>query len=177
MRDANGDGTFAYPGERVAQSTGSGSREAITPSGITSAGTYQVWVLGAQVAGTDSKFDLKIDVVRGDAVQVTPPAAGLVAGQTARLQVCANLSGMEGQDGPADGVLWFGPGGAPMLFQWPVKWQRSSPPPTPTVAATETPRPSPTPIPTHTPMPTFTPEPPKGVYLPLVAKGWPGAGG
>ncbi len=176
LRDANADGQFTYPGEVVAQSTGARASERIALRGIAPQGAYQVWVLGTRVPNPGTTFDLVMDVIQGDRLTTTAPPR-LEAGETVTLEVCADLAGMEEASGPAAGVLWFGPAGAPLLFEWPVAWQKTAPPPTATPRATATASPtmtaipSPTPLPTETPLPaTATPPPPPSLYLPSLRR-------
>ncbi len=123
--DANRDGVFSYPGEVVAQSAGEAADEYVAVAGFPRAGRYQIWVHGYRVVGEDSTFDLTIDLVAGKGLAAPEPPTEIPAGETTVLRVCADLSALIGQDGPANGILVFGPGGAPTLFQVPVSWQRS----------------------------------------------------
>ncbi len=132
LYDANGDGEFTYnptgpDNELVASSTTPTADEQVQLPGFPPAGAYQVWVQGWEVAGNDSRFDLTIDVISGNAVGVEDAPTELEAGVPASLRICADTSVLEGEDGPANGVLVMGPGGAPALIQLPVTWMREAP--------------------------------------------------
>ncbi len=127
LYDANADGTFVYPDEGLAESTGADSNESIVLPGFPAAGNYQVWVHGWSVIGEDSSFDLTIDVVSGDDVEVMDAPATVNAGETVEIEVCADTSGFGDTDGPLNGILTFGPAGAPTLMQVPVKWNLNAP--------------------------------------------------
>ena len=49
------------------------------------------------------------------------------AGEKATFTVCADLAALEGEDGPASGILVAGPAGAPTLLQMDVTWTRQMP--------------------------------------------------
>lgn len=124
LYDADGDGLFAHPDEVIAQSTTPTADERISLAGFAPAGDYQVWVHGYAVEGEDSTFDLTLDVVSGRSLLVQDVPDTLPAGETSEFVVCADLTALEGEDGPASGVLVAGPSGAPTLFQMPVRWYR-----------------------------------------------------
>ncbi len=123
--DVNRDGNFTYPAERVAESAGEGADEYAVVPGFPRAGRYQVWVHGYRVADEGSTFDLTIDLVAGNSLTVRNTPAEIGAGEPTTLELCANLAALEGEDGPANGIVVFGPKGAPTLLQSPVTWQRS----------------------------------------------------
>lgn len=127
LYDADGDGTFAYPAESVGEGTSEVANEVVALPGFRPAGAYQVWVHGWQVAGEDSRFDLEIEVVSGDTIQVNDVPDAIAVGETAALEVCADQAALAGADGPAYGIVVFGPGGAPTLMQVPVEWRQAKP--------------------------------------------------
>jgi hypothetical protein len=124
LYDANEDGQFDYPGEVVGESAGGTADERVEVPGFPSAGAYQVWVFGYAVNGVASTFDLTIDVASGDSLQVRNAPTAAPAGQTTAFDVCADLTKLEGEDGPASGLLVVGPAAAPSLLQVPVTWVR-----------------------------------------------------
>ena len=126
MKDVNNDGMFTYPAERIALSGSPTGDEQINLAGFTQPGHYQVWVHGYTVLG-QSKMNLTIDVISGTSLITKNAPAAMVGGEVYNLEVCADLSSLQGQNGPANGVIVFGPGPAPLLFQVPVTWQRSKP--------------------------------------------------
>lgn len=127
LYDANGDGEFVYPDERVAEGTSEIAHEEIVLPGFPAAGNYQVWVHGWSVTGADSAFDLTIDVVVGDDVTVVDPPESVNAGDSVDIEVCADTSEFGDTDGPLNGIVTFGPAGAPTLMQVPVQWYRNAP--------------------------------------------------
>ena len=127
LRDANGDGEFTYPDEMMVEGTSPDANEDIVLSGFPAAGNYQVWVHGWAVAGDDSTFDLAIDVVSGDDVEVKDAPEMVNAGESVDIEVCADTADFGDTDGPLGGILTFGPAGAPTLMQVPVTWSRSAP--------------------------------------------------
>ncbi|MCB0217185.1 MAG: S8 family serine peptidase [Chloroflexi bacterium] len=127
MYDANGDGSFDYPAEQVGSSTSATGDERVQLGGFPPAGDYQIWVLGWAVNGDTSSFDMTVDTISGDAVGVEDAPDGLTAGVPAKIRVCADTTNLEGEDGPASGVLVMGPSGAPSLLQLSVTWLREAP--------------------------------------------------
>jgi len=129
LRDANGNGTFEFPAEVLAQSGGETADEEATLVGLAPPGDYQVWVHGYALAGgaTESRFDFTLEVVVGNTIQLGNAPAGLVAGRVAVVDVCADQGPLAGEDGPAYGLVVFGPGSMPGLFQVPVTWWRNLP--------------------------------------------------
>lgn len=124
LYDANKDGVFAYPLESVAQSGNQFAEEQATVPGLAAAGAYQIWVHGFALAGgaTQTSFDMTVDIVAGNTIQLTGAPTKLDAGQTAVVQVCADQASLAGQNGPAYGMVAFGPSSMPVLFQIPVTW-------------------------------------------------------
>jgi hypothetical protein len=127
LHDRDGDGEFAVPDEVVASSSTSSADEVVELPGVTPAGRYQVWVHGWRVAGESSAFDIEIDVVSGDAIQLGSVPTTIPAGATTPVEVCADLTVLDDMAGPADGLILLGPGGAPTLLELPVTWQRARP--------------------------------------------------
>ncbi len=129
LYDANKDQIFAYPQEVVAQSLGDFAEEAAALPGLAAAGNYQIWVQGYQLAGgaTETTFDMTVDIVSGNTIQLKNVPTALVAGQTAVVDVCADQGPLAGQNGPASGLVAFGPDSMPTLFQVPVTWWRQLP--------------------------------------------------
>jgi subtilisin family serine protease len=127
LRDNNGDGEFTYPNEVVGESTTPTAQEHVALPGFSKAGDYQVWVHGYEVNGEESTFDLTIDIATGDTLFVKDAPEAIGGGEVAGLQVCADTTALEGEDGPASGVLTFGPGGSPTMFRLPVTWVREKP--------------------------------------------------
>jgi subtilisin family serine protease len=127
LYDGNGDGMFDFNTEQVGVSATETGDERISLPGFPQAGNYQVWVLGWQVNGADSKFDLTVDTISGDSITVEGAPGTLIAGQPASFQVCADTANLEGEDGPANGVLVMGPQASPSLIQMPVTWMREAP--------------------------------------------------
>ncbi len=125
MYDANRDGSFVWPGEAVGTSAGATSNEQIT--GSRPAGAYQIWVFGQTVNGTDSKFNLTIDIISGDSVKISPATLDLQAGVPARFEVCADIAKLTGEDGPLSGLVFLGPAKTTTLIQLPVTWERALP--------------------------------------------------
>jgi hypothetical protein len=126
--DANKDGTFAYPQEAVANSGNQFAEELATVPGLAAAGDYQIWVHGYALGGaTQTTFDMTVDIVSGSTIQLKNAPTSLTAGQTAVVEVCADQASLEGQNGPAYGMVTFGPESMPVLFQIPVTWWRSLP--------------------------------------------------
>jgi len=128
LYDADGDGEFAYPAERVAEGTSEDANEDVSLSGFQPAGAYQIWVQGWSVVGEDSTFDLTIDIVTGDDILLAedlPDSVGV--GETVEIEVCADTSEFGDSAGPRSGIVTFGPGGAPRLMQVPVSWLRDGP--------------------------------------------------
>jgi hypothetical protein len=123
LRDANADGTFAYPDEVVANSSGPAADELIVLPGDAVSGAYQVWVHGFAVNG-ESKFDLTIDVAAGDTVTLKDAPERMAAGQTTDLEVCVDTTQIPVDVTKGSGVIVFGPGGAPTLLKAPVRWTR-----------------------------------------------------
>lgn len=96
--------------------------------GVSPAGDYQVWVHGFTVLGTDSKFDLSIEVITGDDLNISDVPSEVKAGEETRFQVCAEVAALDPTtEGPLRGLVQAGPGGAPTLFTIPVSWVRSGP--------------------------------------------------
>jgi subtilisin family serine protease len=124
LRDADGDGQFTFPAEVVASAAGESASESVSLPPFQPAGAYRIWVHGYAVFGTDSTFDLAVDVVSGDDLGVTAVPDAIAAGATGKVTVCADATALEGQEGPAHGVVFLGPRGAPALFQVPVVWVR-----------------------------------------------------
>ena len=128
LYDANNDNMFTYPQEVLALSGGTTADEAISLTGFQKPGRYEIWVHGfAIAAGASSKFNLTVDVITGDQLTVKNAPTEVHAGQRVKFEVCANLAALAGQKGPANGVLAFGPSGAPALLQVPVVWMRRAP--------------------------------------------------
>ncbi len=127
LRDNDGDGQFTYPDELYAQAPNGPTADEELVLGATPAGPYQVWVHGFGVVGDDSTFDLTIFALAGDDLYAKDVPAEVAAGVPANLQVCANIEQLAGQDGPASGMLYFGPAGAPNLMALPVTWWRAMP--------------------------------------------------
>ncbi len=129
LYDANRNGQFEYPTESVAASTSPIHIESVEVPGFPKLGDYQVWVEGWGLADRTkaTTFDLTIDIVKGNSIVLRNAPSGLVAGRAENVDVCAELATLEGQPGPASGLLIFGPGGAPQMFQIPVTWHRTLP--------------------------------------------------
>ena len=82
---------------------------------------------GWQVTG-DSAFDLTIDIVAGDSIQVGDVPTDANVGVPTEIEVCADTTTFEeGETGPLSGIVAFGPAGAPSLIQIPVTWLRVQP--------------------------------------------------
>jgi len=127
LYDANADGKFEYPTESLGAGTSPLEVEEVTLPGFAAAGNYQIWVHGFTVQGGAGTFKLTIDVVTGDTIQLSGVPAQLQAGQTASVEVCANQQQLQGEAGPAHGLVVFGPSGAPAMFRLPVTWWRKLP--------------------------------------------------
>jgi hypothetical protein len=129
LYDANGDKIFTYPAEVVALSGGEFAQEAAALPGLAAAGDYQIWVHGYQLAGgaTVTTFDMTVDIVSGNTIQLKGVPTALVAGQPVLVEVCADQGPLAGHDGPASGLVAFGPESMPAMFQVPVTWLRALP--------------------------------------------------
>lgn len=127
MFDANADGTFEYPAERLIEGTGPTADEQVSVPGLAAPGAYQVWVHGLTVPNGTTRVDVTIDIVSGQSIRIENAPEDLLAGQTAMIDVCADLSTLEGEDGPANGLVIFGPAEAPSMFQMSVVWNRNPP--------------------------------------------------
>jgi hypothetical protein len=118
LRDANGDGVFAYPGEQVASATGPTADERILIAGPAN-GRYAVWVHGWAVAPGGSAYRLTIDAPAGNDITALTDHQGPVAeGADVDLQVCVNLPA--GASGELTGEVVVGPPQAPRLVDIPV---------------------------------------------------------
>ncbi len=125
LRDANGDGTFDFASEIVGQGTGPTENEVVTLSGFTAPGKYQVWVHNSRevVPGlSEATFDLKIDIVSGDSLELRNAPDAIVPGQPATVDVCARTADLQGATGPARGIIVVGWKGAVNAIQVPVTW-------------------------------------------------------
>ncbi|MCB0216634.1 MAG: S8 family serine peptidase [Chloroflexi bacterium] len=129
MYDADGDGSFQYPAERLAENYGGLAVELIARDGTQPAGHYQVWVYGQRVATEGVTFDLLIDVVSGDAIRLRGLPQRLEAGVPARFRACVEPGRAGGVAGPARGIIRFGPAAMPSVLTIPVAWQPGAPPP------------------------------------------------
>jgi hypothetical protein len=126
VRDANGDGTFSYPGEVIGSSTGSTGAdehiEAVRPAD----GNYQVWLQGWAISGDAStnQAGLTIFPVQGNDLVVTgAPSGPVAAGETVTLKVTYNKPAMvAGQS--YFGELHLGPSVAPSALQVPIRINR-----------------------------------------------------
>jgi len=129
LRDANTDGNFDYPTEMLGQSLLEFSLEEVTLPGIAAAGNYQIWVHGFQLRDPSqaATFDLTIDVVTGDTILLKDTPRHLRAGDTATVEVCVDPRFAQREAGPAFGLVAFGPGAGPAMFQLPVTWWRKLP--------------------------------------------------
>ena len=127
LYDANGDGEFSYPDEVVGRGTTETAVERVSVSGFPAAGAYQIWVHGYRVEAEDSTFRLTIDIMSGRSLLLGEVPDLLPAGRASEVRVCADLEALAGEDGPAEGVLVGGPGGAPTLLRLPVSWSRHLP--------------------------------------------------
>ncbi len=133
MYDANKDGTFAYPGERVGAGTnGPEASETATLSGIRPAGKYEVWVHGSNVPQATT-FDLTVDVVSGDSLTVTGVPENVEAGRSYAMQMCADPVAVAGVTEDMRGAIVLGPGSSPSMLTWPVRWTNAEPPKPPTI--------------------------------------------
>gem|GEM_PF-986944 len=120
--DADGDGEFSYPDEVVGESTQPSASEVIELPGFAPPGDYEVWVHGYRVTGEESTFDLTVDVVSGDSLQVRSAPDSVLPGTAAVVEVCADTTSPPGLDGPASGIVVLGPAAAPRLLSVPVTW-------------------------------------------------------
>ena len=127
LYDANRDGQFAYPGELVGSAVGATSRETVT-LGARPEGKYQVWVHAPTVNGSDSAFDLTVDVMSGDIWMLDTPSLNASAGKPAKIEVCPDASQLDWLGDQAEGLIVFGPVKTPSLFTVPVSWSREAPP-------------------------------------------------
>jgi hypothetical protein len=133
MYDANKDGAFDYPGERVgAGANGPDANETATLAGFRPAGKYQVWVHGATVPQATT-FDLVVDVVSGSSLKVTGVPEDVEAGRMYALQMCADPQAVAGMTEDMRGVIVLGPGTSPSMLTWPVRWTNATPPKPPTL--------------------------------------------
>ncbi|MEO8084274.1 MAG: S8 family serine peptidase [Ardenticatenales bacterium] len=129
LRDKNQDGLFDPATEVLGQSTTEFADEQVKLSGTQPPGDYQVWVHGYAVPKPVS-YTLTIQVFDGDAFTVTSEASNtkmLSAGAPLGVRVCPTVGKLTGQPEPVGGVLVFGPGVMPGLFQVPIQWYSRAP--------------------------------------------------
>ena len=139
-----------------------------------------MWVHGYAVNGTNSKFDISIDVVSGNDLDEPTPPTRIEAGKPTALQVCVDPTALEGAEGPLSGVVVMGWKGTTTKLRASVRWTGRSQiylpyvsnrdmvvPPTETPVPTETPA-EPTEEPTDeaTTSPEITPAPTEVVPTP-----------
>lgn len=125
LRDANADGTFDYATELVGSGTGPTQNEVVTLPGFVAPGKYQVWVHNSRevVPGlNEATFDIKIDIVSGDSLELRNAPSTLEPGQPALVDVCARTADLQGTSGPARGIIVVGWKGVPNAIQVPVTW-------------------------------------------------------
>jgi hypothetical protein len=120
--DRNGDGQFVYPGEVVGQGNSPYSTEHVELPSPQTAGDYQVWVHGWRVEGNDSTFDIDIDAVWGNQVEIRNAPTKLWAGRSATIEVCTNLDDLDNLDRPKTGAVIYGPSGAETLLHQRIRW-------------------------------------------------------
>jgi hypothetical protein len=127
LYDGNSDGQFNPANEIFARSADSDANEEIDLPGFTSAGKYQVWVVGFRINGTTSTFDYLQDVVFGESLTLDGAPQDVAAGTATSLEVCVDASTLDpNEQGPLNGIVIFGPDGAPGLVRVDVKWVKSA---------------------------------------------------
>jgi hypothetical protein len=117
LLDRNGDGTFSYPAEMVAESTSPEADERIALRRPED-GRYAVWVHGWSVPGGSTTMNLHVVAPSGTDLRVQDAPSGPVpAGRDVTFQVCYDLSGA-----PSRGVgeVVLGPPAVDGLFAVPV---------------------------------------------------------
>lgn len=124
LYDRDGDGVFNQQTEVVGTANGPGSTETIALPAGQPAGRYQAWVHGSAVAGGDGTFDLRVRVIAGDQVHLANLPAEVKGGQGYTFDVCVRGVDLAAAPAVQEGIVAFGPGGAPGLVQLAVEWVR-----------------------------------------------------
>ncbi len=111
--------------EELARSESPTANERVELSGIRPPGDYLIVVEPFDVPASGTTFDLTIDVVSGNDMRAQGVPANVEAGREYSVEVCTN--GVEGEDGPLNGVVVFGPEGGPAVVSAPVTWMLERP--------------------------------------------------
>jgi len=125
LYDANGDGSFSYPGEVVAAGTTPEAEEQVVIRNPAD-GDYQIWVHGWSVPDSPNTFTLVIDAIQGNDITVSGVPSGPVpAGTQVELQVCYEKELSAGDE--LKGEVLLGPSVAPGVIVVPVEVNASAP--------------------------------------------------
>jgi hypothetical protein len=127
LLDANGDGVFSFPDERVTAGLAEyGTTLLYAPDGL-APGSYQLWVHGLVVRGAASVVDLHTTIMQGDNLRLENQPRGLADGAHWRMDVCAQ--DVDDLTGPMTGVIQFAYDSPPRLFRVMVDWRPAARPP------------------------------------------------
>lgn len=74
--------------------------------------------------GGDGTFDLRVRVIAGDQVHLANLPAEVKGGQGYTFDVCVRGVDLAAAPAVQEGIVAFGPGGAPGLVQLAVEWVR-----------------------------------------------------
>jgi hypothetical protein len=127
MRDADGDGVFAYPEERVAESNSGQAVDQVVLEGFQPAGHYQIWGHGRTINNTGATFDLIIDVVSGDGLRVARAPSSLEPNVPAEIELCVSPYRIDDPTAEARGLVLFGPASMPNLLEAELRWKPGEP--------------------------------------------------
>ena len=132
MQDQNGDGDFAWP-EELVERANPATGQAILVAERDAPGPYQLWVHGRSVNGADSRFNVDLVAVSGEAVTVGRAPDRLRVGETAAFEICADPA--QTDDGERVGLVEIDYGVPGALGRVPVYWQpgEEPTPPPPTI--------------------------------------------